>query len=65
MADGSHFENTEPGTVRVQALADISRSVLCCHSNETRALIANPPNSECTTRRHPLPFPHITSGSVQ
>jgi len=46
---------------RVQALADISRSALyafavykaislayicvCCHSIETRALIANPPNS--------------------
>ena len=30
---------------RVQALADISRSALCCHSNETRAPIANPPNS--------------------
>jgi len=25
--------------------ADISRSALCCHSNETRAPIANPPNS--------------------
>jgi len=33
------------GTERVQALADISRSALCCHSNETRAPIANPPNS--------------------
>ena len=30
---------------RVQALADISRSALCCHSNETRASIANPPNN--------------------
>ena len=30
---------------RVQALADISRSALCCHSNETRVPIANPPNS--------------------
>jgi len=30
---------------RVQALADISRSALCCHSNETRAPNANPPNS--------------------
>jgi len=26
-------------------MADISRSVLCCYSNETHALIANPPNS--------------------
>ena len=24
----------KPGIARVQALADISRSVLCCHSNE-------------------------------
>ena len=30
---------------RVQTLADILRSVLCCHCNETRAPIANPPNS--------------------
>ena len=37
--------NNKPGTQRVQALADISRSALCCHSNETRAPIANPPNS--------------------
>jgi len=29
----------------VQALADISRSALCCHSNETFAPIASPPNS--------------------
>jgi len=29
----------------VQALADISHWALCCHSNETRALIANRPNS--------------------
>jgi len=36
---------TSTHTERVQALADISRLVLCCHSNETRALIANPPNS--------------------
>ena len=32
---------TEPGIERVRALADISRSALCCHSNETRAPIAN------------------------
>jgi len=30
---------------RVQAFADISCSVLCCHSNESRAPIANPPIS--------------------
>jgi len=35
-------------TLCIQALADILRSALCCHSNETRtpiAPIANPPNS--------------------
>jgi len=30
---------------QAQALADISRSALYCHSNETRAPIANLPNS--------------------
>jgi len=35
----------KPGTERVQALADILHLVLCCHSNETCALIANPSNS--------------------
>jgi len=35
----------KPGIERVRALADILRSALCCHSNETRALIANPPNT--------------------
>jgi len=38
-------ETSQPGIQRVQALADISRSALCCHSNETHALIANLPNS--------------------
>ena len=33
--------NLKPGTERVQALA----FGLCCHSNETRAPILNPPNS--------------------
>jgi len=36
--------NRERGTDGVQALADISRSALWCHSNETRAPTANPPN---------------------
>jgi len=35
----------QPGIERAQALADISPSVLCCHSKETHAPIANPPNS--------------------
>ena len=33
---------TKPPIEQVQALADISRSALCCHSNETRAPTANP-----------------------
>ena len=37
-------QNAKPACIeRVQALADISLSALCCHSNETRAPIANPP----------------------
>ena len=36
----------QPGIQQVyRALADISRSALCCHDNETRATIANPLNS--------------------
>jgi len=35
----------EPGIERVQALADISRSALCCHSNETHAPIVNQGNT--------------------
>ena len=35
----------KPGIERVQALTDISRLALCSHSNESRAPIANPPNS--------------------
>jgi len=35
----------EPGIERVQALDDISRSALCCQSNETCAPTANPPDS--------------------
>jgi len=35
----------EPDMERVEALADISRSALCCHSNETLAPIANLPDS--------------------
>ena len=36
---------TRLGIEWAQALADISRLVLCCHSNETCASIASPPNS--------------------
>jgi len=50
----------KPGIERVQALADISHSALCCHSNETCSPIVNP-----TTSGHPLPFPQLTSRSMQ
>jgi len=46
--DGSGYikcQTTHNQSERVQALADISRSALCCHSSETRASIANPLNS--------------------
>jgi len=47
-----HFHKCKPGIQREQALADISRSALCCHSNETRAPIANPgPCSSMGMRR--------------
>jgi len=46
----------QPGTEWVQALADISRSALCCHINETRTPTANPPNS-AQLRGHPTISP--------
>jgi len=36
---------SKPEIERVQALADISRSAVCCHINETHAPITNPSNS--------------------
>jgi len=56
-------ELNEPGIEPVQALADITRSALCCHSNENRAPIANPPN--CAQPGAPRTIPQVTSGSVQ
>ena len=53
--------HTKPDVERVQALADISRSALCCYSNGTRVPIANPPSSaqlEGTPLR--FPFPQVT-----
>ena len=49
---------------RVQALADISRSAQCCHSNETRAPIANPPimhtrGTPTIPRLHPGPCSNV------
>jgi len=35
-------QNATSHRASTKALADISRSALCCHSNETRAPIANP-----------------------
>ena len=39
-----HIFTLNPCIEPVQALADISHSALCCYSNKTRALIANPVN---------------------
>jgi len=52
--------SSKPGIERVQALADISHSVLCYHSNKTRAPIANPPNS--AQLRHPYHSPKLHLG---
>jgi len=41
---------------RASTSTDISRSALCCHSSEIRALITNPPNSvqlQCTAYHSP------------
>jgi len=48
----------KPGVERVQALTDVSRSALCCHSNETRVLIVN----QCTTRGNPYHSPKLHPG---
>ena len=52
----------EPGIERVQVLADISRSVLCCQQRN-RTPIANPPNNAQLegTLYH---SPRVTSRSV-
>jgi len=50
---GGGFPSPDPTSPRVDTVGttsstgplDISRSALCCHSNETRAPTANPPNS--------------------
>jgi len=51
----------KPGVERVQPLADISRSALYCHSNETRAPIANSPNS-AQLRDTPYHSPKLHAG---
>ena len=48
----------------MQALADISCLVLSCHSNETRAPIANPPNSAQLEGTHTIPPTYIWVGAV-
>ena len=50
----------KPGTERVQTLADISRSALRCHNNETLAPIANPPN-RAQLEGTPT-IPHVKAG---
>jgi len=59
----AHYNN-KPATERVHALADISRSALCCHSNDTRAPTANLPNS-AQLEGTPYPFSQVTFRSVQ
>jgi len=54
---------TQPGIERVQALADITRSALCCHSNETHVPTANPLNT-AQLEGTPTILPSI-SGSLQ
>ena len=49
----------KPGTERAQALADISRSALCCHNNETRAPIAYPSNSAQLESTPTIPATYI------
>jgi len=62
--DGPRLDfNFQPAIERVQALADISRSALCCHTNENRAPIANTPNSAQLEGTPTIP--QVTSGSVQ
>jgi len=51
----------QPGIEWVQALADISRSALCYHSNEARAPIANSLNS-AQLQGTPIPFPKLHPG---
>jgi len=53
---------SKPGVQRVQELADISRAALCCHSNETRGPIANPPSST-QLRGTPYHSPNLHPGS--
>jgi len=52
----------KPGIQRVQALADVSRSALCCHSNETCAPTANLPNNGQPEGTLYLPFPRLHLG---
>ena len=57
------MNNNNNSIERVQALADILRSALCCQRNETRAPITNPPNS-AQLEGTPTISP-VTPGSVQ
>ena len=53
-----------PDTEQVQALANILHSALCCHSNETRELTANLPNSAQLEGTHIIPPTYIRVGAV-
>jgi len=47
----------------MQALADISRSALCCQQGNSCTNCKSA--QKCTTRGHPQSFPQVAFGSVQ
>ena len=54
----------EPGIQRLQAVANISRSALCCHSNKTRAPVANTPNNAQLEGTHTIPPSYVRVRAV-
>jgi len=62
-----HPETSHTASTRTRwhSLADISRSTLCCHINETRVPIANTLNIAQPRGHAFIPFPQLASGSVQ
>jgi len=59
----TQYQN-QPGIQRVQALTDISCSEICCHSNETCALIANLPNTEQLEGTPTIPPTYILARAI-
>jgi len=50
------------GVERVQSLADISRSALCCHSNETQLHRLQNPRNSAQLEGTPYHFPKLYPG---